>query len=518
MDITIKRALISVSDKRNLDSLAEALTKNKIQIISTGGTAAKLKELGHDVTEISEYTGAPEIMDGRVKTLHPKVHGGLLACLDKEHHVKAMSEHGIESINLVVVNLYPFEETVARDASFDEVIEQIDIGGPSMVRSAAKNYMYTTIVTDPSDYQDLIAELNQNKAATTLEFRHKLAAKAFSQTARYDAAIANWFASQNDNLAPTLHITADLKQSLRYGENPHQEAAFYSTDASQGIAAATQLQGKELSYNNIHDADAALQLVMEFNNPAAVIIKHTNPCGAATGKTIEEAYDKALASDSVSAFGGILAFNQTVTPELAEKLSSMFVEAIIAPDVAPEAKKLFAKKKNLRVLTLPLIQPEQGSKAIKSIQGGLLVQDLDLRATTNQDLQVVSKRQPSAQELLDLLFAFKVCKHVKSNAIVLASNNATVGVGAGQMSRVDSVKIAVEKANTLGGQDNLRANGSVLASDAFFPFADGIENAAKAGVTAIIQPGGSIRDDEVIKAADDHGMAMVLTGIRHFRH
>ncbi len=518
MDVKISTALISVSDKTNLEILANSLKEQGTKVLSTGGTAKKLRELGLDVTDVSEYTGSPEIMDGRVKTLHPKIHGGLLAVLDNPKHVKAMQENDISSIDLVIVNLYPFEETVARGAGFDETIENIDIGGPSMVRSAAKNYKFTTIITDPADYDELIASLEANNGATNLEFRKKMAAKAFAKTASYDAAISTWFARQEgQEFSDILNISAKRKQSLRYGENPHQNAAFYTFSGQKGIGVATQIQGKELSYNNINDADAALQLSLEFTDPASVIIKHANPCGVAVGSNLLDSYKKALASDPVSAFGGILAFNRVLEEDVAAEIAKMFVEAVIAPDASDKAREILAKKKNMRLLLTG--DDMQVSKALtyKSVMGGLLVQENDMEESVANDLQIVTKRKPSDDEIAQLLFAFKVCKHVKSNAIVLVKDNATIGIGAGQMSRVDSSRIAALKASDCKENPD-RAQGSILASDAFFPFADGVEQAAAAGVTAIIQPGGSIRDEEVIKAADDSGIAMVFTGKRHFRH
>ncbi|MDB2415437.1 bifunctional phosphoribosylaminoimidazolecarboxamide formyltransferase/IMP cyclohydrolase [Rickettsiales bacterium] len=514
----IKRALISVSDKANLDKLAEILKEYKIEVLSTGGTAKALRQEGLEVIDVSEYTNFPEMMDGRVKTLHPKIHGGLLACLDNEGHVNSMKEHDIPSIDLVIVNLYPFEATVARGADFEETIENIDIGGPSMVRSAAKNYNFTTIITDAADYEVLEDELSENNGDTSLDFRKKMAAKAFARTASYDSAISSWFSKQvGQEMPDTLNISASLKQNLRYGENPHQKAAFYIYEGQKGIGSAKQLQGKELSYNNINDADAALQIVLEFQEPAAVIVKHANPCGVAQGSNIEEAYTKALASDPVSAFGGILAFNRPITTNLANEISKMFVEAIIAPSLEEEAKKIFAQKKNLRVLTIDDLEQTPKHLTTKAVIGGLLVQENDHQMVGKSDLNIVTKRKPTDAELESLLFSFKVCKHVKSNAIVLVKDNATIGIGAGQMSRVDSSRIAAMKAADCKENPD-RAKGSVLASDAFFPFADGLIQAAEVGVTAVIQPGGSIRDEEVIKAADDNDIAMVFTSERHFRH
>ncbi len=517
MNIAIKRALISLSDKQNLDILASFLKSYNVEIISTGGTAQKLIEQGANVIEISKYTGFPEILSGRVKTLNPKVHGGLLARLDDQEHLKQMKENDIESIDLVIVNLYPFLKTLQSGAKKEDIIENIDIGGPSMLRSSAKNYEYTTVICDPEDYQDLMEEMKKHNGATSLEFRFRMAAKAFSLTASYDAYISNWFNSQTTPNAflGTFNLTAQLKETLRYGENPHQRGAFYITDSRYGIAAAQQLQGKELSYNNINDADSALQMVMEFNVPAAIIVKHANPCGAAMAETIEQAYDKALAADPVSAFGGILAFNREITKDLAEKISPLFVEAIIAPSICEQAKQILAKKKNLRILITNTTYPSNNPLSVKSVLGGLLIQEIDTVVIKPEDLKVVTKISPSEEQMADLLFAFKICKHVKSNAIVVAKNGTTVGIGAGQMSRVDSVKIALEK--SIIDSEN-KANGSVLASDAFFPFADSIKIAAKSGIKAIIQPSGSIRDQEVIDAANDLGIAIVHTSVRHFKH
>lgn len=518
MSLKIKRALISVSDKTGLDELANFLKQQDVEILSTGGTAKKLRDIGLKVKDVSEHTGFPEIMDGRVKTLHPAIHGGLLAVLDNDEHVKAMEDNNITSIDLVIVNLYPFEETVARDASFEEVIENIDIGGPSMVRSAAKNYNFTTIITDHNDYAGLMDQMKENKGGTSDDFRKEMAAKAFARTASYDSSISSWFTAQQGNDLPqTFNLTAQKKQGLRYGENPHQNAAFYSYNDNSSIASARQIQGKELSYNNINDADAALQLVSEFEEPASVIIKHANPCGVAIGKDILDAYNKALASDPVSAFGGILAFNRKLEANLAEEIAKMFVEAIICPEISDEAKEILAKKKNVRILTTGNNNPINKSLMVKSVIGGLLVQENDYEQTSEDDLKVVTNRKPSPSEIDEMLFAFKVCKHVKSNAIVLTKDNASIGIGAGQMSRVDSSRIAALKAGDCKVNPD-RAKGSALASDAFFPFADGVAQAAEAGVTAIIQPGGSIRDEEVIAEANKHDIAMVFTGKRHFRH
>ena len=522
---TIKRALLSVSDKTGLLPFAKALSELGIELISTGGTATTLRAAGLNVMDVSEVTGFPEIMDGRVKTLHPKIHGGLLNIRANAEHELAKSSNGIENIDLLVVNLYPFEATIAKGAQWDEAIENIDVGGPAMIRAAAKNHDDVTVVVDPSDYELIIAELQQNSAATLLSTRKKLAAKAFARTATYDSAIANWFGGQLSETTPDyFSVAGKLHQSLRYGENPHQHAAVYKTnDGRTGIVDAEQIQGKELSYNNINDADAALEMIREFDGAdqaACVIVKHANPCGVALGATPVEAYRKALACDSTSAFGGILAFNRKLDGKTAEEISKLFTEVIIAPSADDDARRILSAKKNLRLLLLAdLASPSPKATLVKSISGGLLVQSSD--SISDMELKVVSKRQPSPQEMADLLFAFKVAKHVKSNAIVFAQNGTTVGIGAGQMSRIDSTHIAVRKsldAATVLGLKTPLVKGAVLASDAFFPFADGIEAAAEAGATAIIQPGGAMRDDEVIKAADAAGLAMVFTGVRHFRH
>ena len=524
-DTPIKRALLSVSDKTGLLPFAKSLTELGVELISTGGTAAALRTAGLEVKDVSEVTGFAEIMDGRVKTLHPKIHGGLLNIRANAEHQKAKSINEIENIDLLVVNLYPFEATIAKGAAWDDAIENIDVGGPAMIRAAAKNHGDVTVVIDPSDYDLIIAELKKNNLATSLVTRKKLAGKAFARTAAYDSAIANWFNKQLGDVTPDYFtLGGKLHQTLRYGENPHQHAAVYKTnDGRSGIVDAQQLQGKELSYNNINDADAALEMIREFGESAqaaCVIVKHANPCGVALGATSVEAYLKALACDSTSAFGGILAFNRGLDGKTAEEISKLFTEVIIAPSADDDALKILATKKNLRLLLLPdLIKQSATTIVAKSISGGLLVQSSD--SISNMDLKVVTKRQPSPQEMFDLQFAFKVAKHVKSNAIVFAQNGTTVGIGAGQMSRIDSTRIAVRKsmdAATALGLKTPLVKGAVLASDAFFPFADGIEAAAEAGATAIIQPGGAMRDDEVIKAADAAGLAMVFTSVRHFRH
>ena len=527
-DIAIRRALLSVSDKEGLPQLGRALADRGVELVSTGGTAKALREAGLEVRDVSDLTGFPEMMDGRVKTLHPKVHGGLLALRDNEDHVASMQKHDIGAIDLVVVNLYPFEATVAKGADRPEVIENIDIGGPSMVRSAAKNHQFVTIVTDPADYATLIAELESGKGGTSLDFRRKMAAKAFAATAAYDAMISQWFAfaDQQQQFPDYLSVGGKAPTVLRYGENPHQQAALYTPTGphAQGIAQAEQLQGKELSYNNYNDADAALELCAEFagQEPAVVIVKHANPCGVAQRGTLIDAWNEALACDSVSAFGGIVAVNRELDGETARAICEIFTEVVIAPSVSDEAREAFAKKKNLRLLlTDGLADPAAPGVAWRQVSGGLLVQDRDSGRITAEDLKVVTRRAPSDQELKDLLFAWTVAKHVKSNAIVYVKDGATVGVGAGQMSRVDSSTIAALKARRMAeevGLSETPAKGSVVASDAFFPFADGLLAAAEAGATAVIQPGGSMRDDEVIAAADEAGLAMVLTGMRHFRH
>jgi len=524
--VRVTRALLSVSDKSGLVPFARALAARGVELLSTGGTARALREAGLAVKDVSEHTGFPEMMDGRVKTLHPMIHGGLLALRDNPEHAKAMADHNIPPIDMVVVNLYPFEATIAKGADFETCIENIDIGGPSMVRSAAKNHGYVTIVTDPADYDAVLAELEAHDGATTLELRRRLAGKAYARTAAYDAAIASWFSGtvHGETFPETLTLSARKVSELRYGENPHQTAAFYRTSDEPGVVNARQLQGKELSFNNLNDTDAALELIGEFDpaTPAIAIIKHANPCGVATGASLEEAYRKALLCDPVSAFGGIIAANRPLDGATARAITEIFTEVVVAPDADEEAIALFAAKKNLRLLlTKGLPNPARAGYNIRSIAGGYLVQGRDNGVTTEADLKVVTKRAPTPQEMADLLFAFRVAKHVKSNAIVYAKNGATVGVGAGQMSRVDSARIAAWKSKEAAekaGEAQPLTIGSVVASDAFFPFADGLLAAAEAGATAVIQPGGSIRDDEVIAAADEKGLAMVFTGKRHFRH
>ncbi|MDT9599600.1 bifunctional phosphoribosylaminoimidazolecarboxamide formyltransferase/IMP cyclohydrolase [Sphingosinicella rhizophila] len=527
-EVKIARALLSVSDKTGLADLGRALARHGVELVSTGGTAKALREAGLAVRDVSDLTGFPEMMDGRVKTLHPKVHGGLLAVRDNEEHAAAMAEHEIGAIDLVVVNLYPFAETVARGAGRDEIIENIDIGGPSMVRSAAKNHAFVAIVTDPADYAKVTDAMDHNDGMTSLDLRKYLAAKAFSATAAYDSMISQWFgfADQAQMFPDTLPLVLQRGKDLRYGENPHQKAALYLPVGphGRGIAQAEQVQGKELSYNNYNDADAALELVAEYRDsgPACVIVKHANPCGVATGNSLLQAYQDALACDSVSAFGGIIALNAPLTGEEAEAISSIFTEVVIAPDADAEARQVFARKKNLRLLlTGDLPDPGRPGLSLKSIAGGYLVQSRDNGRLDRHALKVVTQRAPTDQELEDCLFAWTVAKHVKSNAIVYAKGGATAGIGAGQMNRLESARIAAWKAKDAAGKagwDQPRTIGSAVASDAFFPFADGLLAAVEAGATAVIQPGGSIRDEEVIAAADAAGLAMVFTGMRHFRH
>ncbi len=537
--IPIRRALLSVSDKGGLIDLGHALAGQGVELISTGGTAGALRAAGLDVRDVSELTGFPEMMDGRVKTLHPMVHGGLLAVRDNPEHAAAMAAHGIGAIDLVVVNLYPFVQTVARGAGRDDVIENVDIGGPSMVRSAAKNHAHVAIVTDPQDYAELMAEMATQDGATSLAFRTRMAGKAFAATAAYDAAIASWFAYgdawtnplgpealQATPFVPVMPMAFNRAQLLRYGENPHQGAALYVGQAvsSAGIAQARQVQGKALSYNNINDADAALELISEFRGgpPACAIIKHANPCGVAVGATLAEAYQAAFACDSVSAFGGIIALNGAIDGATAEAITDIFTEVVVATDADADALAVFARKKNLRLLlTGELPDPARPGFTMKSIAGGLLLQMRDHGVLADDMLTVVTKRSPSPQELADCRFAWTVAKHVKSNAIVYAKDGVTAGIGAGQMNRRDSARIAAIKAQeaaATAGWPTPRTIGSAVASDAFFPFADGLLAAVEAGATAVIQPGGSIRDDEVIAAADAAGLAMIFTGMRHFRH
>jgi len=523
----IARALLSVSDKTGLIDFAKALGSYHVELISTGGTAKALKDAGLHVIDVAELTGFPEMMDGRVKTLHPKVHGGLLAIRANSEHVSAMQKHGIKPIDLVVVNLYPFEATVAKGAAYDDCIENIDIGGPAMIRAAAKNHADVTVVVEPSDYAKVLGELAQHAGMTTIELRQRLAAKAYARTAAYDAAISNWFAETLHDEAPDYRAFGGrLIQALRYGENPHQTAAFYrGVNERAGVSSARQLQGKELSYNNINDTDAAYECVAEFDpkrTAACVIVKHANPCGVAEGASLLDAYKNALACDSTSAFGGIVALNRTLDAEAAKAITEIFTEVIIAPDATDEAIKIVAAKKNLRLLLAGgLPNPHTPGLIVKTVAGGLLVQSRDNAVVDEMQLKTVTKRAPSEAELSDLHFAFRVAKHVKSNTIVYAKGLATVGIGAGQMSRVDAARIAARKAEDAARERNLPApltKGSVVASDAFFPFPDGLLVAIEAGATAVIQPGGSMRDADVIKAADEHNVAMVFTGTRHFRH
>jgi phosphoribosylaminoimidazolecarboxamide formyltransferase / IMP cyclohydrolase len=526
-DVALRRALISVSDKSGLTDFAAALAKRGVELVSTGGTAAALREAGLAVTDVADLTGFPEMMDGRVKTLHPAVHGGLLALRDAPAHVAAMETHGIRPIDLLVVNLYPFEATVARGADHSEAVENIDIGGPAMIRAAAKNHAFVCVVVDPEDYGTVLAELDARGGATGLDLRRRLAQTAFARTAAYDAAVSAWFAAALEDPAPRrASFAGTLAQTLRYGENPHQRAAFYRDGSSRpGVATAVQLQGKELSYNNINDTDAAFELVAEFrpdDGPACAIIKHANPCGVARGATLAEAFARAYDCDRTSAFGGIIALNMPLDAATAHAIAELFTEVVIAPGADEAARELFAAKRNLRLLiTDGLPDPAAPSQVFRQVSGGFLLQDKDVARLDPEALKVVTRRAPSDSEIADMLFAWSVAKHVKSNAIVYARDGATAGIGAGQMSRVDSTRIAARKAEDMAGNLGLPApptQGSVVASDAFFPFPDGLLAAAAAGATAVIQPGGSVRDDEVIAAADAADLAMVFTGIRHFRH
>ena len=523
----VTRALLSVSDKTGLEALAAALVRHGAELVSTGGTAAALRSYGHQVRDVAELTSSPEMMDGRVKTLHPRVHGGLLALRKDPAHLAAMADNGIVPIDLAVINLYPFAATVAKGAARDEIIENIDIGGPAMVRSSAKNHEFVAIVTDPAQYAEVIAALDANGGATDMVLRKRLAAAAFAHTAAYDAAVASWFAfaDQAEQFPAVLPLALTRADTLRYGENPHQQAALYLPQTgARGIAAARQVQGKELSYNNLNDADGALELIAEFRGagPACAIIKHANPCGVATGATLADAYQAAFDCDPVSAFGGIIAVNGMIDGPTAQAIAGIFTEVVIAPDADADALAVFAGKKNLRLLlTGDLPDPRRPGLALRQIGGGMLVQSRDNGAVTRADCKVVTKRAPTDQEWADMLFAWTVARHVKSNAIVYANGGSTAGIGAGQMSRLDSSRIAAVKAvdaAKAAGWAQSRTIGSAVASDAFFPFADGLISAAEAGATAIIQPGGSIRDAEVIAAADERGLTMVYTGMRHFRH
>ncbi len=517
-EVRIRRALLSVSDKRGIVELARGLRELEVEIVSTGGTARELSEAGVEVRSIEDFTGFPEIMDGRVKTLHPRLYAGLLARRDVAGHLDAAADQGIEQVDLVCVNLYPFEQTVARgDAGEDEVIENIDIGGPTMIRAAAKNSDFAAVLTDPADYEGVLAELADSDGRLSLQTRRRLAARAFATTARYDAAISAWFARDQDGLPDAFAEAFEKVTDLRYGENPHQRAAFYARVGAPThlLAGVEQLHGKELSFNNLLDLASARELVEEFDTPACAIVKHNNPCGCAIGQTVQQAYERAFACDPQSAYGGVIAVNRRVDAACAEQLGKQFIEVLLAPGYEPDALELLQEKKNVRLLELahwpaPTREPEG-----KPVLGGRLVQDRDAVEETREQMQVISSRQPSEQEWTDMLFAWTVCRHVRSNAIVLARDGATIGIGAGQMSRVDAVRIAVEKAQD--AQPALLA-GAALASDAFFPFADGPELAIGAGIAAIIQPGGSVRDEDVVAAIDAAGATMVATGTRHFRH
>lgn len=520
--LPIRRALLSVSDKQGLVALGKALVAHGAQLLSTGGSARALRDAGLTVTDVSEHTGFPEILDGRVKTLVPQVHGGILGRRDLSEHVAQMARHDIAPIDLVCVNLYPFAATVASGAGWDDCIENIDIGGPAMVRAAAKNHDHVAILTAPSQYEDLIAALDAG--GTVLDARRRWAAEAYAHTAAYDSMISMWFARQlGEEFPPVMTLSGERRELLRYGENPHQKAAFYvNGDKRPGIATARQVQGKALSYNNLNDTDAAFEAVAEFERPAIVIVKHANPCGVAVADTMEAAWTAALRCDPVSAFGGIVALNRTLDAATAEQISTIFTEVIVAPDADDAAQVVLSKKKNLRLLlTGSVPDPTVPGLAFKSVAGGFLAQNRDAGRVAEADLRVVTKRAPTSAEMQDLLFAFRVAKHVKSNAVIYAKDGATVGIGAGQMSRVDSARIAARKsedAAEAAGESVPLTNGSVAASDAFFPFADGLESVIAAGAVAVIQPGGSIRDQEVIDAADRAGIAMVFTGMRHFRH
>jgi len=525
--VEIKTALLSVFDKTGIVELAQALSQKGVRLLSTGGTYKAIAAAGLAVTDVSEITGFPEIMDGRVKTLHPTVHGGLLAIRDDSDHQEAMKTHGIEAIDLAVINLYPFEEVRAAGGDYPTTVENIDIGGPAMIRASAKNHAYVTILTDPNDYAEFSEQFSADDGKTAYAFRQRMAAKAYARTAAYDAMISNWFAEALSIDTPRHRVIGGaLKEEMRYGENPHQKAAFYVTgERRPGVSTAALLQGKQLSYNNINDTDAAYELVAEFlpeKAPACAIIKHANPCGVATGSSLVEAYRRALACDSVSAFGGIIALNRILDAETAEEIVKLFTEVIIAPDVTEEAKAIVARKPNLRLLSAGgLPDPRAAGLTAKTVSGGLLVQSRDNGMVEDLELKVVTKRAPTAQELEDMKFAFKVGKHVKSNAVVYAKDGQTAGIGAGQMSRVDSARIAAlkaeEAAKTLGLPTPM-THGSAVASEAFLPFADGLLSMIAAGATAVIQPGGSMRDQEVIDAANEHGVTMVFTGMRHFRH
>jgi phosphoribosylaminoimidazolecarboxamide formyltransferase/IMP cyclohydrolase len=517
--MVIQTALVSVSNKDGIVDFCRELTALGIRVLSTGGTAKLLRQEGINVDAVSDYTGFPEILGGRVKTLHPRIHGGILALHDDPAHQKVLEEHGISPIGLVVVNLYPFVQTIQREGvTLPEAVEQIDIGGPSMIRAAAKNFRYVTVVVDPADYPTVLAQMKVNACQTSAEERFRLAGKAFGHTSAYDSAIAAYLRQQQSGaeteaatLPAAISLSLAKQADLRYGENPHQRAALYAAGAPTGLVAAKQLQGKELSFNNYIDLQAAAGLAAEFDEPFCAIIKHTNPCGAAVGATLADAYERAFECDPVSAFGSVIGFNRVVDAQTVEKMGSRFVEAIIAPGYEPAALELLGQKKNCRVMEASPTQQGLVEFDFKKISGGFLVQDQDLHYLTEKDLKVVTKRAPEPDEISDLLFAWNIAKHVKSNAIIYVKDKKTVGVGAGQMSRVDSARIAVQKAQ-------VPVAGAVMASDAYFPFRDSIDEAAKSGIRAIIEPGGSVRDDEVIQAANEHGMAMVFTGIRHFKH
>ena len=523
-DAQITRAIISVSDKTGLTDLGQALARHSIEILSTGGSARALANADVPVIEVADHTGFPEIMDGRVKTLHPKIHGGILARRDHAEDQAAMETHEIGPIDLIVINLYPFEATVASGAGYDDCVENIDIGGPAMIRAAAKNHAHVAVVTDPSDYDEIVAALDANAGKLPADLRRRLAAKAYARTAAYDGAITAWLSGELGQDFPETHVTSGKRAAvLRYGENPHQTAALYIGGAPRpGVAQAEQVQGKELSYNNLGDADAAFELAAEFDTPAIAIIKHANPCGVATADDLVAAYRAARKCDPVSAFGGIVASNRPLTGPLAEAITEIFTEVVIAPDADADARAVFSAKENLRLLlTGDMPDPRSTGRYIKPLAGGFLLQDRDAGHITAADLKIVTKRQPSEQEIADMLLAFTIGKHVKSNTIVYAKNGATVGIGAGQMSRVDAARIAALKSSEAAeaaGEPEPLTVGSVAASDAFFPFADGLLTTIEAGATAVIQPGGSVRDDEVIAAADEAGIAMVFTGMRHFRH
>jgi phosphoribosylaminoimidazolecarboxamide formyltransferase / IMP cyclohydrolase len=520
--VPIRRALISVSDKSGLLPFAQALVAKGVEILSTGGSAKALRDAGVPVKDVSDHTGFPEIMDGRVKTLVPQIHGGILARRDLPEHLDQMRIHNIAPIDLVAVNLYPFEATVAAGSSYTDCVENIDIGGPALIRAAAKNHAFVVVLTSPDQYPSALEEITTSGGTSSL-FRRRLAAEAYARTAAYDAAIAAWFARQTETEFPSrMTITGNLKQTLRYGENPHQSAAFYISGDRPGVATARQVQGKELSYNNLNDTDAAFECVAEFEAPTIAIIKHANPCGVASADRLADAWDAAFRCDPVSPYGGIVAVNRTLDAAAAEKIAAIFTEVIIAPEADEAAKAILSRKKNLRLLlTGGMPDPSSGGLTFRSVSGGFLAQTRDAGRVGAGDVKVVTRRSPTATEMTDLLFAFRVCKHVKSNAIVYAKGGATVGIGCGQPNRVDSARIAAwkaEEAAKAAGLPERLTLGSVVASDAFFPFADGLEAAVAAGATAVIQPGGSIRDAEVIAAADAAGIAMVFTGMRHFRH